>query len=289
VKSKVEVLAVILALALLPGAGRAETVTLDQLRQATHFHGIAADPQTPGHLYLATHHGFYRLAPDGAATRVSSDNNDYMGFTPHPEDTEVFYASGHPVRGGNMGFVHSTDGGKSWRQLAKGVGGPVDFHQMDISRTDPNHLYGVHRGNLQHSADGGGSWKVVARAPDGLLDLAASAVDVNRLYAATQGGLLFSDDGGLTWRSAYLFRQPATLVQTGSGGSIYAFMVGRGLLRADEPKLGWRPVGPQWGDRALLHLAEDPNDPANLYAIASDGGVLVSRNGGVDWAPFGGR
>ncbi|WP_275099157.1 WD40/YVTN/BNR-like repeat-containing protein [Sedimenticola hydrogenitrophicus] len=280
-------MAIMLALVLVPGVGSAESVPLSQLRQSTHFHGISVDPQTPGHLYLATHHGFYHVAPEGSATRLSEDRNDYMGFTPHPRDVEILYATGHPARGGNMGFIRSNDGGKTWRQLSKGVGGPVDFHQMDVSRADPNQVYGVYRGNLQHSVDGGDSWNIVARSPEGLVDIAASALDINRLYAATQQGLLRSDDGGRSWRNAHLFRQPATLVYTGPGGSIYAFMVGRGLLRADESKPGWRPLGPKWGDRYLLHLAEDPNNSEHLYAIASDGEILVSQDASIAWAPFG--
>ncbi|WP_275099409.1 WD40/YVTN/BNR-like repeat-containing protein [Sedimenticola hydrogenitrophicus] len=205
-KANIECLAAILALILVPAIGAAESAPLSQLRQNTHFHGIAVDPRTPGHLYLATHHGFYHLAPDGSATRLSEDRNDYMGFTPHPRDVDILYATGHPARGGNMGFIRSNDGGKTWQQVSKGVEGPADFHQMDVSRADPSHVYGVYRGNLQHSADGGDSWNIVAPAPKGLMDIAASAQDVNRLYAATQQGLLSSDDGGRTWRTAYLFR-----------------------------------------------------------------------------------
>ncbi|WP_275099410.1 hypothetical protein [Sedimenticola hydrogenitrophicus] len=63
-------------------------------------------------------------------------------------------------------------------------------------------------------------------------------------------------------------------------------MAGRGLLRADESTLGWRPLGPQWGERYLLHLAEDPNNPGRLYAITNDAEILVSQNGGIEWSPF---
>jgi hypothetical protein len=66
-------------------------------------------------------------------------------------------------------------------------------------------------------------------------------------------------------------------------------MIGRGLLRADESRPGWRPIGPEWGDRHLIHLAEDPVDAQRLYAIANNGEILVSPNGGLEWSPFGTR
>src|SRR3546814_5804623 len=65
-----------------------------------------------------------------------------MGFTPHPADPEVLYASGHPAGGGNLGFIVSRDGGQSWAKLSDGAGGPDDFHQMDISKADPQVIYG---------------------------------------------------------------------------------------------------------------------------------------------------
>src|SRR3546814_2377830 len=67
------------------------------------FHGIAVDPCNPDRLYLATHHGFFAVGPDGVAQQVSETEDDFMGFTPHPSDPNVLYASGHPAGGGNLG------------------------------------------------------------------------------------------------------------------------------------------------------------------------------------------
>src|ERR687892_565539 len=130
------------------------STTLQALAGDTHFHGIAVDPTDPSRLYLATHHGLYVVAPDGTAKRLSPVQ-DFMGFTPHPTDPSTLYASGHPSSGGNLGFIASEDGGGSWSQLPEGVGGPVDFHQMDVSSADPRTLYGAYAGSLQVSGDGG--------------------------------------------------------------------------------------------------------------------------------------
>src|SRR3546814_5506765 len=48
----------------------AET-TVSDLTGETHFHGIAVDPRNPDRLYLATHHGFFAVGPDGVAERIS--------------------------------------------------------------------------------------------------------------------------------------------------------------------------------------------------------------------------
>src|SRR5918996_752920 len=152
------------------------STTVEALARATHFHGIAVDPTDPSRLYLATHHGLYAVEQDGSATQLSPVQ-DFMGFTPHPTDPSILYASGHPATGGNLGFIASREGGASWSQLAEGVGGPVDFHQMDVSPADPNVIYGAYGGSLQISRDGGQTWEVVGPAPDGLIDLAASSTE----------------------------------------------------------------------------------------------------------------
>ena len=63
-------------------------------------------------------------------------------------------------------MIRSSDGGASWELLDPAVGGPVDFHQLDVSKSDPNVLYGVY-GTLQVSRDGGNTWQAVAEAPPG--------------------------------------------------------------------------------------------------------------------------
>jgi photosystem II stability/assembly factor-like uncharacterized protein len=267
------------------------STTVQALARETHFHGIAVDSSDPDRLYLATHHGFYAVAPDGSATRLSPVQ-DFMGFTPHPTDRSILYASGHPAGGGNLGFIASEDGGRSWSQLAEGAGGPVDFHQMDVSPADPKTIYGAYGGNLQISRDGGQEWQVVGPAPEGLIDLAASSKDPDTLYAATQGGLLKSQDGGRSWEDAYWLRQPATMVHVTPDGAVYAFVVGTGLIETVQPKLNWQTVSKDgFGGEYVLHFAVDPTSRSKLYAISFDPqsheqAVLASDDAGKTWAPL---
>ena len=268
------------------------STTVHALSEATHFHGVAVDPSDPGRLYLATHHGLYAVAPDGSATLLSP-GQDFMGFTPHPTDPSTLYASGHPAGGGNLGFIASEDGGRSWSQLAEGVGGPVDFHQMDVSPADPNTIYGAYAGQLQVSRDGGRDWEVVGPAPEGLIDLAASSKDPGTLYAATQSGLQKSEDGGKSWQDAHWLRQPVTMAHVTPDGAVYAFVVGAGLIQTIEPKLSWQTIGKDaLGDDYVLHFAVDPTSHSNFYGITFDPqsqrqAVLASDDAGKTWAPLG--
>lgn len=261
------------------------TITFDSLISKTHMHGIAVHPVDPTRFYLATHHGFFLVAPDGNAKQVSDNRNDYMGFTPHPTDPSVFYASGHPAQGGNTGFIQSTDEGRTWKRLANGVGGPVDFHQMDVSRVNPKLIFGVYRG-LQVSEDGGNTWKMTANAPADLFDLTASSGDSKILYAATQRGLLISPDRGQSWAPAHFNQSPATMVQTAADGSVYAFVSGLGLLRSPDDSMQWSRLSNAFGNRYFLHLGVDSNFPDILYAVTNNKEVLASQDGGISWKEF---
>lgn len=262
-----------------------QPVSIAELARTTHFHGIAVDPHDSSRLYLATHHGFFIVSPDGMATRLSGVM-DMMGFTPNPAQPDILYASGHPSGGGNLGFMTSEDDGKTWRQLSKGLGGPVDFHQMDVSKADARVIYGAY-GGIQVSRDGGISWLPVGPAPTRLIALAASARDVNVVYAATERGLLISRDGGKSWRPAYPPGRPASTVFTTPNGDVYAFVLDTGLIHATEPGLQWQVLGSGFGNAYLLHLAVDPTNKERLYAVTSQGTVLASRDGGRTWAVFG--
>jgi photosystem II stability/assembly factor-like uncharacterized protein len=272
----------------------AAATTLYELAQVTHFHGLAVDAADSSRLYLATHDGLFIVeTKDGTVYPFSEIRHDLMGFTPDPRDPSTLYASGHPAGGGNLGLIASEDGGRSWRQLAPGVGGPADFHQLTVSATVPRTVYGAYRGQLQVSPDGGRTWEVVGAAPEGLIDLAASSKEPGRLYAATHSGVLKSGDGGRVWQYAYRQRQPATMVHVARGGMVYAFVVGTGLIAAAEPELSWQSVSEHgFGADYVLHLAVDPAHDGKLYAITFNPqtktqAVLASTNAGKTWAPLG--
>jgi photosystem II stability/assembly factor-like uncharacterized protein len=274
--------ALVYAALALPAAA-ADSVPLAELDTQTHYHGLAVDPADPSRLYLATHHGFYRIGADGMATRLSQVQ-DFMGFTPHPTDPSVLYASGHPSNGGNLGFLMSIDGGANWTQVSPGADGPVDFHQMDVSPADPQVIYGVY-GGLQVSRDGGETWEIAGQPPEGLIALAASDSSATRIYGATQIGLMVSDDAGATWRVAAFGGEPVSMIATGPDSALYAYVVGRGLMRAAEAQPEtWSPLSTD--RRIQLHLAIDGKNPSRMFAIAHKAGIIRSEDGGKTWRGF---
>jgi photosystem II stability/assembly factor-like uncharacterized protein len=283
--SRTRAAALLSPLALASFALATEGTTVGELTRHTHIHGLAVDRHDPARLLIATHHGLFSAGPDGKAQRIS-EVQDFMGFNAHPFDSAKLYASGHPPRGGNLGFIASYDRGKTWTQISPGVNGPVDFHQMTVSPADPNTIYGVYRG-LQASRDGGRTWTVGGPAPDRLIGLAASTRNADTLYAATETGLLISTDAGKSWKSL-LQGSPVTLVEVTPGGILYAFVVGRGLVGSAEEPLNITTLGNDFGGGFLQHLAVDPVNPSRLFAATGRGRLLASSDAGQTWVTFGG-
>lgn len=273
------------ALAIQSGTARAETVPLDRIE---HIHGLIVDAERPKRLYLATHSGLFLTSPNGTATRAGGSQDDLMSFAANPIDANVFYASGHPPGGGNLGVLISRDRGWSWERLAPGAGGPVDFHAMDVSHANPKVIYGIYQG-LQVSRDAGRTWRVVGKLPKDTFDLAVSARDPDTVYAATRGGLYVSKDGGQNWAPANMQRRPATMVYVAGSGQIYVFIYGVGLLAGDDENQTWELRSSDFADRYLTHMATDPSNPDILHVVSDTGAIVTSRDGGRTWVSYAGH
>lgn len=275
-----------LALVTMPSQAEAsEILPVHELHEHTHIHGLAVDRTHEGHLLIATHHGMFRADPVGRAERISPVK-DFMGFTPHPDEPETLYGSGHPAGGGNLGFIVSNDGGATWQQRSPGVDGPVDFHQMTVSPVDPDVIYGAY-GRLQRSGDGGHNWSIVGPLPADLISLAASARDADTLYAGTRGGLQISRDGGQSWEAVFEGFAVSLVAVNGDGG-LHAFVPGHGLVRADEEALDFATLAQGWEDHIVLHMAFDPDDSSRIFAASHQSTVFVSEDGGRNWSTFAG-
>ena len=76
-----------------------------------HVHGLGVNP-ADGMLYVASHHGVFRVDGQGDAEQIAGRTQDFMGFT--IVGPNHFLASGHPGphdddQPSNLGLIESTD------------------------------------------------------------------------------------------------------------------------------------------------------------------------------------
>ncbi|OGG75023.1 hypothetical protein A3H74_04215 [Candidatus Kaiserbacteria bacterium RIFCSPLOWO2_02_FULL_51_13] len=261
-----------------PNAGAKELISVQAI---SHGHGLAVDPNDASKLYIATHYGLFLLEDEQNLYQVGNTRDDYMGFSPHPTDSSVFFSSGHPARGGNIGFQKSEDGGFTWKKISNGLGGPVDFHAMAVSPADPNVIYGWYQGNLQTSKDSGATWEKY-RTDFPVVHFAADTKGPQMLYASSPQGFFKSIDGGATWQQ--LFNGfVATSVVNPSDQSILSVSEKYGLARSVDGGTTWTAITERFNGETPLYISHYRQNPDIAYLLTEKNNVYKSTDGGDTW------
>jgi len=158
---------------------------------------------------------------------------------------------------------------------------------MDVSPINPQTIIGNY-GGMQVSHDGGQTGADAGFSPLKLIAIAASGVSADQIYAATQNGLYDSADAGKTWQPLKFDGNVVSAVKTGPNGTLLAFVLGQGLMKAQEDKpKEWTVLSNDFGGAIPLHIAIDPADSKHLALTTQNNDVLESRDSGSSWAPFG--
>lgn len=260
-----------------------------------HLHGVAYVPEAEG-VYLASHYGLFLLR-DGKLFQVGDSRDDLMGFSRHPEEPEVLFASGHPRTGGNIGVVVSRDGGVSWEQIFMGVAEEVvDFHAMVASPVAPERLYGVYGGRLYVGDVAADDWRLAAGDGIdmgqgfcwGVPCLAAAADDADRVFAATPEGIYVTENAGESWRRL--------TGETGAVAGIAAHPERPEVLMAHTEAYGValsEDGGESWTPKNeglvldpndfIFDFAFDPEAPDRVFAASAHGFVFETEDAGANW------
>lgn len=268
------------------GSQQTESQNLVPVNSITHSHGLAVDVADSNKIYIATHHGLLVLINDKDLYQVGKKKDDYMGFSPHPTDPKIFYSSGHPASGGNLGFQKSEDGGFSWKKIAEGVRGPVDFHAMTVSPVNPNLVYGWYR-DLQRSANGGNFWQLLETNLSDVVSLAADPKDENVVFAATQKGLFASKNKGEVWESiSEDLKESAVIalvINPQDTQKLISYSEKLMLARSSDGGKTWEKVNENFGQDLVLYLAYDKQKPEIVYSLTRNNTLYKSQDGGASW------
>lgn len=262
--------------------GARKSTPLDQMGR---IYGLSLASSSPVRLILATSSGLFLARPEGDAELLPAPRGTLMSLAVHPKNPATLLLGGHTPEKGNLGVLRSTNGGMSWKKISDIGPGQGGFHLMEISKANPDVVYGV-TNVLHRSTDGGRTWHPAGPLPQEMFHFAASSLRPERLFAATRQGLLVSHESGAKWEPIHPLKRPATMIHVTPRGRLFAFVVGVGLITAPENNPSWSVLSNRFQDRVLLRLAIDPSDPKRFYAVTHTGAVVISRDGGKTWGAF---
>jgi photosystem II stability/assembly factor-like uncharacterized protein len=248
------------------------------LRDGQQIAQIAIDPRNPDHLLVAVaghpygpneERGIF-LSTDGgqnfAKTLYKDENTGGSDVQIDPTNPQTVYASLWEAREGpwengewngtNGGIFKSTDGGKSWKQLIKGLPGDIVQANLAVAPSAPQKLFAAvatpRAVKLFRSNDAGEIWSLATEddRPAGRIgggDLPVVRFDPQDPKVVYSASVVCwkSTDGSKTWD-------------------------------------GWR--GAPGGDD-YQNVWINPNNP-QIILLGSDQGAIITVNGGATWSSW---
>jgi photosystem II stability/assembly factor-like uncharacterized protein len=240
-------------------------------------HGLGLNPKD-GALFIATHTGLFRAAPDEEVpTRVGDRYQDTMGFSVVGPDR--FLGSGHPDGRDDLppflGLIESDDAGRSWDSVS--LMGRADFHVLEAAGS---RVYGfgsdfdTRTQRFMVSRDGGRHWE--QREPTALLvALAIDPRDPDSIVASTGRALFASSTAGRRWRR---LRGPGGLLAWTPDGALTVVTADGAVFARDAAGEGFERRGDIEGRPAAFDNGRDV-----LLVALHDGTVKASTDGGRTW------
>src|SRR6266481_778224 len=248
------------------------------LRDGQQIAQLVVDPKNPDRIFVAVaghpygpneERGVYRSLDDGRTFEKVLYRDENVGASDvqiDPGNPQVVYAALWESRegpwengvfnGDGGGIFKSTDGGKTWRQLSKGLPGNIVQANIAIAPSAPKTLFAAVRtktiAKLYRSDDAGETWSGTTDDPRPGLGIGGGDLPVvrfdpknPRIVYSTSVVCWKSTDGGKTWD-------------------------------------GWR--GAPGGDD-YQNVWINPDNP-DIILLAADQGAIITVNGGKSWSSW---
>ena len=254
---------------------------------------ITVDSASPATVYVAA----WTLSHNGGGLWVSHDGGrnwlqvpglrgqSIRAFAQAPSDSRVLYA------GTLQGVFRSDNAGATWTQISPP--GSREIHEVESLAIDPVHADTVYAGTWHlpwKTSNAGKSWRNIKRGVIDDSDVFSIVVDPGKpsiVYASACSGIYKSENAGELFRKIQGI--PSTARRTRvlrqdpvHRNTVYAGTT-EGLYKTvDGGKTFQRTTGP---DVIVNDVYVDPVDTQRVLLATDRGGVLLSTDGGVSFAP----
>lgn len=253
---------------------------------------IAAEPGRPSHLFAVTIEEpraprLFESLDQGETWRSVRSLPMFDRVTRlavNPGNPRVLYAGAT-----TSGIYKSTNGGRSWRRMSRGLPAPCESCQapvtaLEIHPRDPRILHAVYGGQVYRSVNGGRRWTPAKRGLENAGDVYSLILDPSRpnvLYAGTRTGVFKSTDGGAIWRESGNglpdgedFGVLDLAIDVRGGERIlYAATRTSGVFRSTDQGATWEPINDGLPILEVDHVEIDYRHAGGVFAGTSGAGV----------------
>jgi len=258
--------------------------------------------------------GVYRSTDAGKTwTRVGLEaTKQISAVRVHPSNPDLVYvaAQGDRWKGTpDRGIYRSSDGGKTWAQMLKGVNATSGASELSMDPTNPRILYaafwdhqrlpwqvrsGGPGSGIWKSTDGGDTW---TRLSEGLpklmgkIGVAVSPANPERVFAIVEadprGGFYRSDDAGKTWRLLSENRDIQSRpwyymnVTADPQNADVVYVMNAPIMKSIDGGRTFTTFQATHSDNHGYWI--NPKD-SRVMANANDGGASITVDGGRSWS-----
>jgi photosystem II stability/assembly factor-like uncharacterized protein len=204
---------------------------------------LAQSPTNPKLFIAGSLTGVYRSTNDGNTwERITPSNHDdlrnFDSVAFDPRDENIIYAGTYHLP------WKTTDGGKNWSPVVKGMIDDSDVMSIIVDPSNPSNVHATACSGIYHSVDAGQNWK-------------------------RYGGIPF------VFRRTQLIRQDPQHADTLYAGTT------SGLWKTTNEGGEWKRTTP--GDWVVNAILIDPKNPQRVILGTERQGVQISENGGANF------
>jgi photosystem II stability/assembly factor-like uncharacterized protein len=256
---------------------------------------IIVDPRDSRVLYVATHRhkepgGFFKSTDGGRSWRESSELREEAlhSLTQSSKNPDML------VAGTNHGLYRSMNAGETWVKVdTSATPGLINVESLAI---DPRNTDVIYAGTWYlpyKTTDGGRTW---ANIKNGIIDDSdIFAIDIDprnadHVIASACSGIYETDNAGGNWRKVQGIpsqsrRTRAILQHPSLAGLVYAGTT-EGFWRSTNGGESWMLTTSK--QLEINSITVHPSNPQTVYIGTNNYGVMVSRDGGKNFAPTNG-
>ena len=261
-------------------------------RSSIYIDNIIIDPRDSKTVYVAAHKhkepgGFFKTTDGGQTWHESTElkTEALHSLAQSPTDPNILLA------GSNRGVYRSIDAGETWSQFQTSA--YPDIRNIESIAVDPRNADAIYIGTWHlpwKTEDGGATWKSIKTGMIDDSDVFAIEIDVTRpdhVIASACSGIYESQNAGANWRKVQGIpsqsRRTRDILQHPAIPSIIFAGTTEGFWRSTNGGVSWMLTTSRTLE--INAIAVHRKEPRVIYIGTNNYGVMVSRDGGKNFAP----